>query len=77
MVKHKGGRLGRMEWNEGSTSGNPVDTVEDIIGIIVHSINTITSSVNVMDSVFNLRRDMGVAFDEKGAPNPNNINIYG
>ncbi len=66
---------GRMEWNDGGTSGSPTTLAYDIIGLVIHSINTVTDSIDVIDSINNLPADMGTAFDEQGAPNPNDVKI--
>jgi len=66
---------GNIQWNRGGTSGNVGVFVDDIIGLVIHSINTFTDSIAVMNTVIDLPGDMGTAFSEKGAPQPNEVRI--
>ena len=65
---------GYINWDKGGTSGRVGVFVDDIIGLVVHTINTMTDSIDVMQSMINLPNDMGTAFTEKAAPTPDQVN---
>jgi hypothetical protein len=66
---------GPIQWDRGGPGGGPATLAEDIVGLVLHSINTVIDVIGVIDAVSNAPADMGVAFSEKGAPNPNDIRI--
>lgn len=68
--KQKGG-----EYNEGGTDGSPVTLAEDIYGIITYTFQTMDDAMNVIQTITDLPGDMGTAFDEKGAPNPDEVKV--
>jgi len=71
MVKRK--QKGGENYSDGGTGGSPGTLAADIIGLIKYSFATISDSMNVMNSISDLPGDMGTAFDEKAAPNPDNV----
>lgn len=74
-MKHekKGGATAKIPWDYGGTQIQ--DLPSDIIGVIVHTINTVVGSVDVVTNIVDLPSNMGTAFSEPNAPNPDNISI--
>jgi hypothetical protein len=73
--KLKGGRAELIPWEYGGT--RITDLPADIIGVIVHTINTIVNAVLVVDNVSELPANMGTAFSSPTEPNPNDIDVTG
>jgi hypothetical protein len=73
--KMSGGKEEAIPWDYGGTS--ITDLPADIIGVIVHTINTIVNAVAVVDNVIALPANMGTAFSSPTEPNPDDVNITG
>jgi len=73
MVKRK--KLKGGDYNDGGTDGSPVTLAEDIFGVIIYVFQTMNDAINVINTVSDLPGDMGTAFSEKGAPNPDNVQV--
>ena len=73
MKYEKKGGSAKITWNYGGTEIQ--DLPSDIIGVIVHTINTVIGSVDVVTNIVELPSNMGTAFSEPNAPNPDNIRI--
>ena len=73
--KMSGGKEEVIEWDEGGTG--IIDIPADIIGVIVHTINTIINTVAVVDNVIDLPANMGTAFSSPTEPNPDDVDITG
>jgi len=73
MVKRKKQKGG--DYDDGGTSGSPITLAEDIYGVIVYVFQSINDAVSVINTVADLPSDMRTAFSEKGAPNPDNVQI--
>ncbi len=73
MVKRK--KLKGGDYNAGGTDGSPVTLAEDIFGVIIYVFQTMNDAINVINTVSDLPGDMGTAFSEKGAPNPDNVQV--
>ena len=69
----KGGQFPDPNYNDGGTG--ITDLPEDIIGVVNYTIGSIVSGVDVMTGLINLPGDMGTAFSETNAPNPDNVQI--
>jgi hypothetical protein len=73
--KMSGGKEEAIPWDYGGT--NIEDLPADIIGVIVHTINTIVNAVSVVDNIVGLPANMGTAFSSPNEPNPNDVDITG
>lgn len=73
----KGGARGipYIPWDDGGPGGSIGQFIDDVIGVALHGINTIGSTIDVMDTTFKLKDNMGVAFDENAAPKPSDIRM--
>lgn len=73
--KFKGGQAELIPWEYGGTE--PTDLPADIIGVIVHTINTIVNAVMVIDNIAGLPANMGAAFSSPTEPNPDDVDVTG
>jgi hypothetical protein len=73
--KMKGGKEEAIQWDYGGTS--ITDLPADIIGVIVHTINTIVNAVDVVDQIVGLPADMGTAFSSPTEPSPDDVDVTG
>ena len=76
--KHKklnGGQAETIQWDYGGTAIS--DLPADIIGVIVHTINTIINAVAVVDNIVGLPANMGTAFSSPNEPNPDDVDVTG
>ena len=73
--KFKGGQAELIPWDYGGTE--PIDLPADIIGVIVHTINTIVNAVMVIDNIAGLPANMGTAFSSPVEPNPDDVDVTG
>ena len=73
--KIKGGQAEAIPWDYGGTS--ITDLPADIIGVIVHTINTIVNAVDVVDQIVGLPADMGTAFSSPTEPSPDDVDVTG
>ncbi len=71
--KMTGGQDEAIPWDSGGTG--ITDLPADIIGVIVHTINTILNSINVMEQVIGLPANMGTAFSSPTEPSPDDVDI--
>lgn len=76
MVKKETKKL-RGGYDAGGTDGSPVTLAEDIVGLVIYTFKTMEDAMDVIGSISDLSGDMGTAFDEKGAPDPNSVDIKG
>ena len=67
----------RGGYDAGGTGGSPVTLAEDIVGLVIYTFQTMEDAIDVINTIGNLSGDMGTAFDEKGAPDPNSIDVKG
>jgi len=73
--KMSGGKEEAIPWDYGGTGIE--DLPADIIGVIVHTINTIVNAVAVVDNIVSLPANMGTAFSSPNEPNPDDVDISG
>ena len=74
--KMKGGADDELiPWDYGGTG--ITDLPADIIGVIVHTINTIVNAVDVVDQIVGLPADMGTAFSSPTEPSPDDVDVTG
>ena len=73
--KMKGGQDEAIQWDYGGTS--ITDLPADIIGVIIHTINTIINAVGVVDNVVGLPANMGTAFSSPTEPSPDDVDVTG
>ena len=73
--KMTGGQDEAIPWDSGGTG--ITDLPADIIGVIVHTINTIVNAVAVVDQIVALPANMGTAFSSPNEPNPNDVDVSG
>ena len=73
--KMTGGQDEAISWDSGGTG--ITDLPNDIIGVIVHTINTIVNAVAVVDQLVALPANMGTAFSSPNEPNPNDVDVSG
>ena len=71
----KGGVEDAISWSRGGPGGSLVTLGEDIIGTIVYTINSLVNATGVVKDIIELPADMGTAFTETNAPNPNNVDV--
>lgn len=71
----KGGQDEALQWDYGGTG--ITDLPADIIGVIVHTINTIVNAVMVVDNIVELPANMGTAFSSPTEPNPDDVDVTG
>jgi hypothetical protein len=71
--KMTGGQDEAIPWDYGGTG--ITDLPADIIGVIVHTINTILNSISVMEQVIGLPANMGTAFSSPNEPNPDQVDV--
>jgi hypothetical protein len=75
IKKQKGGESQAISWDYGGTG--ITDLPADIIGVIIYTINTIINAIDVVTDITELPGDMGTAFSEPNAPNPNDVDVTG
>ena len=78
MCKNKkmsGGQDEAIPWDYGGTG--ITDLPADIIGVIVHTINTIVNAVAVVDNIVSLPANMGTAFSSPTEPSPDDVDVSG
>ncbi len=73
--KMSGGKEEAIPWDYGGT--RITDLPADIIGVIVHTINTIVNAIAVVDQIVALPANMGTAFSSPTEPNPDQVDITG
>ena len=73
--KLNGGKAEAIPWDYGGTG--IIDLPADIIGVIVHTINTIINGIAVVDQVTGLPANMGTAFSSPTEPNPDDVDVSG
>jgi hypothetical protein len=73
--KMNGGKEEAISWDYGGTG--ITDLPADIIGVIVHTINTIVNAVAVVDQIVGLPANMGTAFSSPTEPNPDDVDVSG
>ena len=73
--KMSGGKDEAIAWDYGGTG--ITDLPADIIGVIVHTINTIINAVAVVDNIVGLPANMGTAFSSPTEPNPDQVDVSG
>lgn len=73
--KMSGGKEEAIAWDYGGTG--ITDLPADIIGVIVHTINTIVNAVAVVDQIVGLPANMGTAFSSPTEPNPDDVDVSG
>ncbi len=73
--KMNGGKEELIQWDEGGTGIK--DLPADIIGVIIHTINTVVNTIVVVDQISGLQSNMGTAFSSPTEPNPDDIDITG
>ena len=73
--KMSGGKEEAIPWDYGGTG--ITDLPADIIGVIVHTINTIINAVAVVDQLVGLPANMGTAFSSPTEPSPDDVDIKG
>jgi hypothetical protein len=73
--KMSGGKEEAISWDYGGTG--ITDLPADIIGVIVHTINTIVNAVAVVDQIVGLPANMGTAFSSPNEPNPDDVDVTG
>ena len=73
--KMSGGREEAIPWDYGGTE--ITDLPADIIGVIVHTINTIVNAVAVVDQITGLPANMGTAFSSENEPSPDQVDVTG
>lgn len=73
--KMRGGKEEAIQWDYGGTS--ITDLPADIIGVIVHTINTIVNAVAVVDQLVGLPANMGTAFSSPNDPTPDDVDVTG
>jgi hypothetical protein len=73
--KMSGGKEEAIPWDYGGTG--ITDLPADIIGVIVHTINTIVNAVTVVDNIVGLPANMGTAFSSPNEPNPDDVDVSG
>ncbi len=71
----KGGQDEAIQWDHGGTSIG--DLPSDIIGVIIHTINTIINAVGVVDNIVGLPANMGTAFSSPTEPSPDDVDVTG
>ncbi len=73
--KMRGGKEEAIPWDYGGTAIE--DLPADIIGVIVHTINTIINAIAVVDQLTGLPANMGTAFSSPTEPNPDQVDVSG
>lgn len=73
ISKLNGGKAEAIAWDYGGTG--ITDLPADIIGVIVHTINTIINGIAVVDQVTGLPANMGTAFSSPTEPNPDDVDV--
>ena len=73
--KMSGGKDEAIPWDSGGT--DITDLPADIIGVIVHTINTIVNAIAVVDQLVGLPANMGTAFSSPTEPNPDDVDVSG
>ena len=73
--KLKGGESEAIPWDSGGTG--VTDLPNDIIGVIVHTINTIINAKGVVDQLVGLPANMGTAFSSPTEPSPDDVDVTG
>lgn len=76
VKKHKGGmKFPDYNYNDGGTG--ITDLPDNILGTVNYTIGSVISGIDAINSIMNIRSDMGTAFSEKNAPNPNDVDVGG
>ncbi len=75
IKKMSGGKEEAIPWDYGGTAIE--DLPADIIGVIVHTINTIVNAVAVVDQLVGLPANMGTAFSSQNEPTPDDVDVSG
>jgi hypothetical protein len=73
--KMTGGQDEAIPWDSGGTG--ITDLPADIIGVIVHTINTIVNAVAVVEQITGLPANMGTAFSSPTEPSPDDVDVSG
>ena len=73
--KMSGGKEEAIPWDSGGTG--VTDLPNDIIGVIVHTINTIINAKGVVDQLVGLPANMGTAFSSPTEPSPDDVDVTG
>lgn len=73
--KLNGGQPEAIPWDYGGTG--VTDLPSDIIGVIIHTINTMINTKAVVDQLVGLPANMGTAFSSPTEPSPNDVDIKG
>ena len=73
--KLNGGQSEASPWDSGGTG--VTDLPNDIIGVIVHTINTIINAKGVVDQLVGLPANMGTAFSSPTEPSPDDVDVTG
>jgi hypothetical protein len=71
--KLNGGQSEVIPWDSGGTGIE--DLPADIIGVIVHTINTIINATAVVDQLIGLPANMGTAFSSPTEPSPDDVDV--
>lgn len=72
--KMKGGATDELiPWDYGGTG--ITDLPDDIIGVIVHTINTIINAADAVLDIIELPGDVGTAFSSPTEPNPDDVDV--
>lgn len=73
--KLNGGQSEAIRWDAGGTG--ITDLPNDIIGVIVHTINTIINAQASVQQITGLSANMGTAFSSPTEPSPDDVDIKG
>jgi len=73
--KMNGGKEEAISWDYGGTG--ITDLPADIIGVIVHTINTIINASASVTDIMELPGDMGTAFSSPTEPSPDDVDVTG
>jgi len=73
IKKMTGGKEEAISWDSGGTG--ITDLPNDIIGVIVHTINTVLNALNVIQQISGLQSNMGTAFTSKADPSPDSVDV--
>jgi hypothetical protein len=64
-----------LHWDKGSSKGGTGAFIDDIIGIVSYSIDSIYSGINAVEFIMQLPGDIGTAFTAKNPPTPSSVHI--
>jgi hypothetical protein len=73
--KLNGGQSEAIPWDSGGIGIE--DLPADIIGVIIHTINTIINATAVVDQLIGLPANMGTAFSSPTEPTPDDVDVTG